>query len=159
MHIVWIFNGIVLTMLIVYYFINHKKSFEALDLAWKSFKKITPLLLIIIFFILVIQQIFTKEVFMQSLKSYTGLQGYIFAGLFGAIIHIPLFVSVPLGGELLQGGINPGIIAALITSLVMVHTFSIPVEIKEMGFKFAITRNLLTLVFAIVIGLIMGVVY
>ena len=61
--------------------------------------------------------------------------------------------------ELLDKGIDPGIVGGFITSLIMVHTFSIPIEIKELGFKFAITRNVLSFIFAITIGFIIAYIY
>lgn len=138
---------------------NKEKNKEAIQLAFKSLKQIGPLILIILTIMMFIQRFFTTSFIEKYTTELSGPLGYIGAAFLGAIVHIPLFISFPLGGELLHAGVNPGFIAVLITSLVMVHTFSIPVEIKEMGLKFAIIRNVLSLLSAIMIGIILGVLY
>ena len=49
-------------------------------------------------------------------------------------------------------------VAAFITTLTMVGVVTLPLEIKEMGKKITILRNVFSFVFAIVIALIMGVI-
>ena len=154
-----LFNIAVLVVFLLFYFRNKKKARHALHLAIKSFWKIGPLLLIVMIFLIFSQRIFSGERVITYLTHSSGPLGYLIAAFLGTVVHIPLFVAFPIGGQLLQSGVNPGLIAVLITSLVMVHTFSIPIEIKELGTKFAVYRNVLSFVFAICIGVIMGLLY
>ncbi|RMF54972.1 hypothetical protein D6745_03490 [Candidatus Woesearchaeota archaeon] len=154
-----IFNLTIFIIFSAYFFINRKKAVEAVKLSAKSFKRIFPLLLVILFVILILERILSFELIASSITSFSGWQGYLLSVFLGSIVQIPHFIAFSVAGQLLQGGVYPGFIAALVTSLVMVHTFSIPIEIKELGFKFAVIRNLISLIFAVIIGVIIGVLY
>ena len=151
-----IFNGVIFCMLAVFSISNQSKTKRIIHVAWESAKKFTPILLFIFLIILIIQNVFTEQFYINNLSVFSGIIGYIGAAAIGAIAHIPLFVAFPIGGQLIQQGVNIGFVAALITSLISVHTFSIPLEIKEMGLKFALIRNGLAFIFAIFVGIIMG---
>lgn len=76
----------------------------------------------------------------------------------GSITLIPAFVAFPLVGSLVKAGasIVPGV--AFLTTLTMVGIVTFPLEKKEFGLKFALTRNLLSFAAAMGIALMMGVV-
>ena len=154
-----IFNIIIILLLIFSFFKNKKKSLKALHIAFKSFKQIFPLLMIIFFILIFIQGLFSIKQVGDFISSKSGFLGYIISASVGAFFHVPPFIAFPLGGQLLRNGVNAGTIAVFITSLVMVHTFSIPIEIKELGLKFALIRNALAFAFAILIGILIGVLY
>ena len=154
-----IFNLFVLLIFAIYFIRNKEKAFFSLNLAFKSTVKIFPLILIVLFFMALIQNFLKNNLLTNYILSAEGIFGHIITASLGAVFHIPQFIAFPLGGQLLNQGIDPGIVATFVTTLVMVHTFSIPVEIKELGLKFAVTRNLLNFLFAIVIGFIVGVLY
>ncbi|MBU0666702.1 MAG: hypothetical protein ABIC91_01570 [Nanoarchaeota archaeon] len=155
----WMFNIVVFVIFLVYFFYRKNNAIAALKLAWKSFKIILPLLLIIIILILFIDKVFSLEKVSSNLSSISGWKGYIAAVGLGSLFHIPHFIAFPIGGKLLSGGLNVGVIAAFLSSLIMVHLFTIPIEIRELGWKFAIVRNGLSLCFALIIGLFLGVIY
>ncbi|MBN1385875.1 permease [Candidatus Woesearchaeota archaeon] len=154
-----IFNIVVFTVLVCFFRRDNNKTNESLRLAWRSFQKIFPLLIIVILVLLFIQKLFSYEGIITEISANPGLKGYVLAALLGAIVHIPEFITFPIAGQLLSSGVNPGFIGVLITSLIMVHSFSLPIEIKEMGWRFALVRNSLGLVAAILVGAIIGVVY
>ncbi len=154
-----IFNAIVLIVFLVCYSADKEKSLHALRLSVRSFERIAPIFVVIIIFLIFMQGLFFGDAISAYLEGATGSAGYLLAAIAGAIVHVPPFIASPIAGQLLNSGVNPGYIAALVTSLVMVHTFSIPIEVRELGLKFALLRNLLCLVSAIVIGVIMGVLY
>jgi len=153
------FNIVVVYIFGVFFLLDKKKAKEALNFALKALKTIGPILVIMIILLVFMQQFFSKEDIAKYIAASTGYSGYFTAAFLGAIIHIPFFIAFPIGGQLLHSGVNPGFIAVLITSLVMVHLLSIPIEIKELGLKFALVRNILSLVFAIFIGITIGVLY
>ena len=154
-----IFNAVVFAVFLVCYFTDKDKSVHALRLSVRSFERIAPVLIVVILFLVFAQDLFLGDVVFDYIAGVSGFWGYLVAAFAGAIVHVPLLITFPVAGQLLASGVNPGYIAVLITSLVMVHTFSMPVEIKELGLKFALVRNFLCLVFAIVIGVLMGVLY
>lgn len=154
-----IFNAVVFVVFFVCYFTGKEKSLHALRLSVRSFENIAPVFVVVILFLVFEQGLFSGDAIFAYVAGVSGLSGYLMAAFVGAIVHVPPFIAFPVAGPLLASGVNPGYIAVLVTSLVMVHTFSIPIEVKELGLKFALIRNFLCLVFAILIGVIMGVLY
>ncbi len=78
------------------------------------------------------------------------------AALVGSVTLIPAFVAFPLVGSLVDAGasIVPGV--AFLTTLTMVGVVTFPLEKKEFGTRFALTRNGLSFVAAILIAVMMG---
>ncbi|NCC85807.1 MAG: permease, partial [Clostridia bacterium] len=66
--------------------------------------------------------------------------------------------AFPLVGSLVDAGasIIPGV--AFLTTLTMVGAVTFPLEKQEFGTKFALTRNLLSFSFALLIAVLMGVI-
>lgn len=154
-----IFNAVVLLVLIILFLRDKEKFKKAITIAYVSLKKLLPLLLIIFFLMLLLQFILSESFIVDTVKQSTGLKGYVITALLGGIINIPLFMTFPIGGELLRSGVNPGLIGVLISSLVMVHLFTLPVEIKYLGTKYAVLRNGLSFIAAIIIGVLIGVLF
>lgn len=73
---------------------------------------------------------------------------------FGSIAAGPPLTSYFLGGELLRSGIGLTAITALLVSWVTVGLIQLPAEIMLLGRRFAIYRNLLNFLFAIVVALL-----
>ena len=98
----------------------------------------------------------------ETIKSVLGsantLMSTVVSALVGSITLIPAFVAFPLVGSLVDAGasIIPGV--AFLTTLTMVGVVTFPLEKKEFGAKFALTRNVLSFGFAIIIALTMGVI-
>ena len=70
---------------------------------------------------------------------------------------IPSLIAFPLAGLLIDAGAAYTPIAAFITTLTMVGFVSLPLEIKVMGKRLTVQRNLLALISAMLIALAMGV--
>lgn len=79
------------------------------------------------------------------------------SAIIGSITLIPAFVAFPLVGSFIDAGasIVPGV--AFLTTLTMVGFVTFPLEKQEFGLKFALVRNGLSFIFAIIISLTMGV--
>lgn len=81
-----------------------------------------------------------------------------FAALAGSMTLIPAFVAFPLVGSLVDAGAGILPAVAFLTTLTMVGIVTLPLEKKEFGMKFALTRNMLSFGFAIGIAWMMGVI-
>ncbi|MBN1957204.1 MAG: permease [Desulfuromonadales bacterium] len=82
--------------------------------------------------------------------------GFLTDGLIGAAIGSisignPL-VSYVLGGELLDQGVSLMAVTALLVSWVTVGSIQLPAEIQTFGGRFALVRNGLSFLFALVIA-------
>ena len=153
-----VINIFVLVSLIVSFYKSKEKSLEGLRIALKSFVKMMPIIIIIILFIGIIRGFLSKDIIIQYLGSSSGFLGIIFAGSVGSILHIPELVSFPLVASLIESGANIMVAATFITTLTMVGFVTLPVEIKFLGKKMAILRNLFSFIIALIIGVIMGVI-
>jgi hypothetical protein len=156
--VLW-FNVLIFGWLAVLFTLNPKKAIDALIIAWNTVKKSGPLLAVLALILIILESSISVPMIKNILITSGPVEGYLAAIILGAGIHIPLFIAFPLGGELLSNGINAGVISVLITTLVMVHTFTVPIEAKEMGLKYTLWRNGLSLAAAIIIGFVMGLVY
>lgn len=79
------------------------------------------------------------------------------AAVVGAITLIPAFVAFPLVGSFVDVGASIVPAVAFLTTLTMVGVVTFPLEKQAFGFKFAVARNGLSFLFAIIIALAMGV--
>ena len=84
----------------------------------------------------------------QTIKTVLGSENVVFssvvAALIGSVTLIPAFVAFPLVGSFVDAGasIVPGV--AFLTTLTMVGVVTFPLEKKEFGLKFALSRNVLS---------------
>jgi uncharacterized membrane protein YraQ (UPF0718 family) len=98
----------------------------------------------------------------QTIKIFLGqsnqLLSTIVSALVGSITLIPAFVAFPLVGSFVDVGASIVPAVAFLTTLTMVGVVTFPLERQEFGLKFALTRNALSFIFAIMIALTMGVI-
>ncbi|WP_290596038.1 permease [Archaeoglobus sp. UBA231] len=125
-------------------------------MALRSFLRILPMVIATIILIGLILGFVSKERISEVIGEQAGIKGVLIVASLGAILHIPSIISFPLAASLLRGGASVTSVAVFITTLTMIGIVTLPVEIKELGRKFAILRNSLSFIIAILIGLIMG---
>jgi uncharacterized membrane protein YraQ (UPF0718 family) len=78
----------------------------------------------------------------------------VIGGALGSILAGSPITSYILGGEFLAQGVSLVAITAFIVSWVTVGIVTLPAEIVMLGKKFAITRNAISFVFAILVAII-----
>ncbi|HLR35104.1 MAG TPA: permease [Tissierellales bacterium] len=98
----------------------------------------------------------------HTIKEYLGgsntFLATIISALLGSITLIPAFVAFPLVGSIVDMGASIVPAVAFLTTLTMVGFVTFNLERREFGKKFAIARNSLSFIFAIVISILMGVI-
>jgi len=137
---------------------DRAKARQAVRVAVRSFLGILPSMLAVIGLIGLLVGLVPSEVISHYMGQGAGWWATITAALIGAVLYIPSLVAFPLAGSLLRAGASVSTIAAFLTALVMVGTVTLPLEIAQVGKKIAVSRNLLSLAFAFVIALFMGMV-
>ena len=70
----------------------------------------------------------------------------------GSIALIPGFIAYPLAAVLRQNGASTPVLAAFITSLMMVGILTLPIEAKFFGWRVSLLRNGLALVGALFVA-------
>src|SRR6056297_1714985 len=153
-----IFINIITFSILFYTFIKDRnKAKKALTKALLKFVNLLPMMLVIIILIGLIFGFIPPELIKSYLGSAQNIMEIVAAALFGAITMIPSLVALPLAGSLIEAGASYTPIAAFVTTLTMVGIVTLPIELKEMGKKLTILRNVFAFVFAIIISLLIGV--
>jgi len=142
--------------LIVSFIKDSRKTKQALIEALKSFLRLLPIVFIVILFIGFLMGFIPHKAIANIIGEQSGLLGILFIASLGAILHIPSLISFPLAASLLNKGASITSIAVFITTLTMIGTVTIPLEIKELGKKIAFLRNGISFIIAIIIALIIG---
>jgi uncharacterized membrane protein YraQ (UPF0718 family) len=95
-----------------------------------------------------------------EIAAYVAKESTLFATIisasFGTVTLIPAFIAFPLVGSLVRAGVSIIPAVSFLTTLTMVGVVTFPLEKKEFGIKFALSRNVLSFIFAILIALAMG---
>lgn len=151
-------NLLAIIALVIAWFTNRTKTRQALLIAWRSLLSILPSIVMVVLLIGLILGLFSPEQLSSWLNARAGWTGLFVTGLIGAILHIPAIIAFPLSGTLLKAGAAVGIIATFITTLTMIGVVTLPLEIKELGKRFALLRNGLSFLAALVIGWLMGII-
>ncbi|MFW5946742.1 MAG: permease [Candidatus Natronoplasma sp.] len=134
------------------------KAVESLKKAVFSFFKILPTVLIIIVIIGLMLGFVPPSEISRFVGEQSGIFGVLLVGLVGSILHIPALVAFPLSASMLESGATVTAVAAFITTLTMIGMVTLPMEIKILGKKFALLRNGISFVIAIMIALFMGLI-
>ena len=153
-----IINIIAIIGLIVAFRMNRKKAVGSLKMAVKGFIKMLPMVLIIILAIGLLLGFVPSSTISKFAGEQSGIWGVLIVGLLGAVLFIPSLLSFPLAASLLEGGASLSVVVAFITTLTMIGTVTLPLEIRELGKKMALLRSGMSFIIAIVIALIMGAI-
>lgn len=151
-------NAIAVVCLVVSLARDRAKTTQALRVALRSGIGLAPTLLGMIIVIGLLLGFVPTTTIARVVGEGSGLVGVLTAGLFGAILHIPSLVAFPLGGSMMAAGASATVVAVFITTLTMVGFVTLPMEISVLGKRFALMRNGISLVAALLIGLLVGVV-
>ncbi len=137
---------------------DKKKTIAAMKKSKSMMGNMMGEIVAIIFIIGLILTLIPPESIRSVLGSSNTFLSTILAAMVGSITLIPAFVAFPLVGSFVDVGASIVPAAAFLTTLTMVGVVTFPLERKEFGLKFTLTRNLMSFVFAVIIALSMGVV-
>ncbi|MHB1153762.1 MAG: permease [Eubacteriales bacterium] len=135
---------------------NKKKTFESMKKSKGMMGNMIGEIIAIIFLIGLVLTFIPPESIKNVLGSANTFFSTVVSAVVGSITLIPAFVAFPLVGSLVDAGASIVPAVAFLTTLTMVGVVTFPLEKKEFGTKFALTRNLLSFGFAIGIALSMG---
>ncbi len=137
---------------------DREKTKAALLIAWNATKRLAPSVLAVVAVIGLIVGFIPPRWIATSIGVDSGVIGLLIAALLGSILFIPALIAFPLAKSLLDMGAGVMAMAAFITTLTMIGFIFLPIEIKELGKRFAFLRNGLSLVAALIIAVVMGLV-
>jgi len=134
-----------------------RRTLRSLREAVKTFILINPDILIIIILIGLLLGFIPPAQISKTIGEHAGVIGVLVAALIGTIVHVSALIAFPLAGSLLKSGASVAAIAAFISTLTMIGTVTLPLEIKKLGFKMAMLRNIFSFIISLLIAWIMGV--
>jgi uncharacterized membrane protein YraQ (UPF0718 family) len=154
-----IFPLIVVVVVALSFLADRKKTMAGLKKGLKKLANITPVFL----FLLVLASLALTMIPEDLIHRYlNGNNRYLaaLAGLLGGSIAVmPGFIAFPLGEILRDQGVSNFVIAAFTSSLMMVGILTFPVEKQFFGTRFALVRNLTSLLISASVALVMGLVF
>jgi uncharacterized membrane protein YraQ (UPF0718 family) len=153
-----IFLIIAVVLAVISLFKNKKKTVAAMKKSKSMMGNMLGSIIAIIFLIGLVLTFIPPETIKSVMGSSNTLVSTTIGAIVGSITLIPAFVAFPLVGSLVDAGASIIPAVAFLTTLTMVGIVTFPLEKKEFGTKFALTRNLMSFGFAIVIALTMGVI-
>jgi len=142
--------------LIVSLIVNRQKTWAGVKKGAVMFLRLLPTLILMLALVSVVLYLIPEEKLTKYMGEGSGIAGWATAALFGSVALIPGFIAYPLCGILVKSGVAYSIIAVFITTLMMTGFLTLPLEAKFLGWRVSIIRNIISLVAALLIGLIMG---
>lgn len=118
-----------------------------------------PLILIIVGCIGIFTTFMTPASITKYLGNQAGIEGFLFVSLFSSLLQIPGIIAFPIAAMLYQNGAAVSIVALFAGASTMASVFTLPLEIKYLGKRFALTRVSLTYIVCVIVGLLTGIVF
>jgi uncharacterized membrane protein YraQ (UPF0718 family) len=132
------------------------KTVAALKLAGHRLAKILPAFLTMLVLFSVAITLLPQDVVMRLLGKDSGWMGVTIASVVGSITLMPGFIAFPLCGALLKEGVPYMVLSAFSTTLMTVGVLTYPLERQYFGLSITIIRNTISLLIAVVMGLVFG---
>jgi len=146
-------------VVILYLFLLTKKDYKKFQKGVKKSLKIliqNSIRLFAIFLIIgLLQNFLSKEAVGKFLLNFKGFIGIIAGEFVGSIMMGPAASGYPIAKYLFDNGATVSLVSAFLLSWVMIGFISMPLEYKDLGKKFMLVRNILTLIGIIIMSLIM----
>lgn len=135
---------------------DRARTRQALAIAAKSLARIVPSVLMIVLLMGLALGFIPQATISRIIGEQAGVRGIFGAAVLGSILHIPSIIAFPLAGKLLLSGASVTVIATFITTLTMIGVVTFPLEVSELGRWFALLRNGIGWIAAVLIGLLIG---
>ncbi|MCK5059748.1 MAG: hypothetical protein KAR00_01205 [Candidatus Pacebacteria bacterium] len=114
--------------------------------------QVIPILIGTLFLVSWLQAVLSKDIFYRVFSGNTILDS-LAGALFGSISGGSPITSYIIGGELLQQGVSLTAVTAFILTWVTVGVIQLPAELLILGKKFAIARNIVSFVSALMVAI------
>jgi len=135
---------------------DSSKARAALRAGWKAFSEVLPAFIIVVALVSLIMPFLRPGDISRFIGTEAGFSGTLLVAVAGALVYIPSIVAFPLAATLLDRGASVQSVAAFISTLTMIGVVTLPLEIKELGRRMALWRNVLSAVAALAIAVALG---
>lgn len=104
-----------------------------------------------------LQNFLSKETVGNFLLNFKGIKGIIAGEIAGSIMMGPVASGYPIAKYLFDNGASVSLVSSFLLSWVMIGIISLTIEFKELGKKFTIIRNILSIIGIIIISILMEI--
>jgi len=153
-----ILYGVSLGLLLLSLWKDRKKTAMSLKRAWRMFLQVLPQFAAVLLTVGLLLAVLNPSVIRRLIGTDSGLAGLLTAALVGSVSLVPAIIAFPIAAELLRSGAGLVQIAVFISTLTTVGLVTLPLEIRYLGKKTAVLRNLLALLFSFAAAAVTGVV-
>lgn len=136
---------------------NKKNLIQAINKAEKSLVNIFPYFIGIVLLVSIVNVAVPMSFYDHIFTKNPILDPFIGAVIGSFSAGNPI-ISYIISGELLHQGVSLTAVTAFVLSWVTVGIIQMPAECALLGKKFAIYRNILSFLFAIIIAMIIGII-
>lgn len=151
-------NGIALIGLLVALYEDRERAIESVKRGLFAFVRILPTVLTIVVIVGLLLGFVPPETIQRFVGGQSGLGGVVLTAGVGSVLHIPSIVAFPLAASFLDLGASITITAVFVTTLTMIGVVTLPLEIRELGLRFALLRNGVSFVGALLVAALMGAI-
>lgn len=137
---------------------DREKTFRGITIGLKKFRKILPNYLKILIVVAIIL-FFSEPLISVYLGQENTFLGMLIGLVLGSVTIMPGFIAYPLAGVLVEKGVLYMIVAAFVTTLMMVGILTYPLEKEYLGRRATLLRNGGSLMIAVIISLAIGLCY
>ena len=135
-----------------------QRTKEAIRATFKIFYVVMPVLIFVFVLMGLIQAYVSRETIASILGQKSGILGILYAEIVGCIALFMPPAVFPFAGYLHNNGASYGPIAGFVFTAILIGITTLPLEIKFLGKRFTIARNILTFVLAFFIAVLMEVI-
>ncbi len=136
--------------------IDRKKTEQSLKIAGLSLLKLLPLLVAVFGLVGLFQEFLPAQLVTHWLGESSGFLALLLGASAGAVAIGPPLAAYPLAGSLIDAGAWPPAVAAFILSWISVGIITLPFEAQTFGSRFALLRNSISFIAAMLCGLLLG---
>lgn len=137
---------------------DRRKTVISLRRAWRMFLNVLPQFAAILFLVGLLMTALSPTAVRRIIGADSGVLGMLFAAVLGSVTLVPAIVAFPIAEEMLGRGAGLMQIAVFISTLTTVGLVTLPLEMKYLGAKAAILRNLLAFLVSFAVAAMTGVI-
>lgn len=151
-------NGMAAAGLLLAFHRDGDRAVAAVKKGVASFVRILPTVLTIVVVIGLLLGFVPPEAIERFVGERSGPTGVLLTAALGSVLHIPSVVAFPLAASFREIGASVTVVAVFVTTLTMIGVVTLPLEIRELGWRFALLRNGVSLLGALLIAVLMGAI-
>ncbi len=149
---------VTIIIVIISLLFDRVKTLRGIKIGVKKFRRILPNYLKLLILVAVVL-FFSEGLITGYLGQKNVLLGLTTGLALGSMTMMPGFIAYPLAGVLVKKGVAYMVVAAFVTTLMMVGVLTYPVEKEYLGVRATLLRNAAGLMVAVIISLAIGFFY